>query len=66
MASKRRMVVRKIIVSGFLLAFLILSMFTIRNLFWKVSAAPPENPPPPQASGTTISYGFDSDHLLRF
>ena len=52
---------RKIIVSSLLLTLLILSIFTLRNLFLKVSAAPPENPLSPQAPGTTISYSFDSE-----
>ncbi len=52
---------RKIIVSGLLLTLLILSIFTLRNLSSRVSAARPENMSPPQASGTTISYSFDSE-----
>ncbi len=52
---------RKIIVLGLLLTLLILSIFTLRNLSSRVSAARPENMSPPQASGTTISYSFDSE-----
>src|SRR5260370_9830326 len=52
---------RKIIVSGLLLSFLILSILVLRNVFSNVSAAPPEKPSPPQASGTIISFNFDSE-----
>jgi hypothetical protein len=54
---------RKIIVSGLLLSFLFLSIFVLRNALSNVSAAQPENPSPPQASGTTISFNFDSETL---
>ncbi len=52
---------RKFIVSGLLLTFPILCIFTLRNVFSKVSAAPLENPSLPQASGATISSNFDSE-----
>jgi hypothetical protein len=55
------MAMKKIIVSGLLLSFLILSIFVLRNVLSVASAAPPENPSPPRASGTAISYNFDSE-----
>src|SRR5713226_4875227 len=52
---------RKIVVSGLLLSFPILSIFVLRIFFSSVSAAPLEKPSPPQVSGTAISYNFDSE-----
>ena len=52
---------RKSIISGFLLILLVLTFMILRLVSSKVSAAPPDQPAPPQASGTAISYDFDKD-----
>jgi len=54
---------RKSFFSGFLLTLLVLTVLILRAVFAEVSAAPPEKPVPPQASGTTISYNFDKETL---
>jgi hypothetical protein len=53
--------VRKSIFSGFTLTTAILTILLLRAVSSHASAAPPEKPVPPQASGTTISYNFDME-----
>jgi hypothetical protein len=49
------------IISGLLVALFILTILILRNILSDVSAASPEKPAPPQASGTTVSYNFDAE-----
>ena len=50
------------ICTSFLFVLLLNSAFVAHRAgFSEVSAAPPEKPAPPQASGTTITYNFDKD-----
>jgi Domain of Unknown Function (DUF1080) len=52
---------RNNIISGFLLALLLLSIMILRPVSSEVSAASPEKPAPPRVSGTTITFSFDQE-----